>query len=83
MTAPRSRKIREKPPEVNEHTLAETSQCFARHPKVLVAYSVRLSCRGKPTPISDVDVAVLLSEAVPRETYLDTDRADGRACQDL
>jgi hypothetical protein len=71
MTAPRSRKIREKPPEVNEHTLAETSQCFARHPEVLVAYLFGSHARGKPTPISDVDVAVLLSEAVPRETYLD------------
>jgi len=27
--------------------------------------------REKPTPISDVDLAVLLSEAVPCESYLD------------
>ena len=71
MISPRTCKTREKPPEVNERTLAETGQCFARRREVLVAYLFGSHARGKATPISDVDVAVLLSEAVPRETYLD------------
>jgi len=71
MTAPRTCKTREKPPEVNERTLAETSQRFAGRPEVLVAYLFGSQARGRPTPISDVDFAVLLSEAVPRESYLD------------
>ena len=31
MTSPRTCRTREKPPEVNERTLAETSEEFARH----------------------------------------------------
>ena len=71
MTSPRTCRTREKPPEVNGRTLAETSQRFARRPEVLVAYLFGSHARGKATRISDVDIAVLLSEAVPRETYLD------------
>jgi uncharacterized protein len=71
MISPRTRKTREKPPEVNERTLAETSQCFAHRPEVLVAYLFGSHAREKPTPISDVDFAVLLSEAVPFGSYLD------------
>jgi len=71
MTFPRMCGTREKPPAVNERTLAETSQRFARRPEVLVAYLFGSQARGTPTPISDVDFAVLLSEAVPRESYLD------------
>jgi hypothetical protein len=51
--------------------LAEASQRFASRPEVLVAYLFGSHARGKPTPISDVDIAVLLSEAVPHESYLD------------
>ena len=71
MTFPRTCRTREKPPEVNERTLAETRQGFARRPEVLVAYLFGSQARGRPTPISDVDFAVLLSETVPRESYLD------------
>jgi len=71
MTSPRTCRIREKPPEVDDRTLAETSEVFARRPEVLVAYLFGSHARGRPTPISDVDFAVLLSEAVPRESYLD------------
>jgi hypothetical protein len=71
MTSPRTCRTREKPPEVNERTLAETSQRFARRPEVLVAYLFGSHAREKPTPISDVDFAVLLSEAVPCGAYLD------------
>jgi predicted nucleotidyltransferase len=71
MTSPRTCRTREKPPEVNERTLAETSQRFARRPEVLVAYLFGSHAREKATPISDVDIAVLLSEAVPRDSYLD------------
>jgi len=71
MTSPRTRRMREKPPEVNERALAETREAFARRPEVLVAYLFGSHARGKPTPVSDVDFAVLLSETVPRESYLD------------
>ena len=71
MTSPRMSSNREKPPEVNEHTLAETTRRFARHPEVLVAYLFGSQARGRPTPFSDVDFAVLLSGAVPRESHLD------------
>jgi predicted nucleotidyltransferase len=71
MTSPRTCRTGEKPPEVNERTLAETSQRFAKRPEVLVAYLFGSQAREKPTPISDVDVAVLLSDGVPRESYFD------------
>ncbi len=71
MTPPRTGRTREKPPEVNERTLVEASQAFARRPEVLVAYLFGSQARGRPSPISDVDVAVLLSEVVPRQSYLD------------
>jgi predicted nucleotidyltransferase len=71
MTSPRTCRTREKPPEVNERTLAETCQRFAQRPEVLVAYLFGSHARERPTPISDVDLAVLLSGAVPRESYLD------------
>jgi len=71
MTSPRPSRTREKPPEVNERTLAEASRRFASRPEVLVAYLFGSHARGKATPISDVDVAVLLSEAVPCGSYLD------------
>jgi predicted nucleotidyltransferase len=71
MTSPRTSGNREKPPDVNEQTLAETIRRFGHRPEVLVAYLFGSHARGKPTPISDIDLAVLLSEAVPRESYLD------------
>ncbi len=71
MNPPRKCRTREKPPEVNERTLAETRQGFARRPEVVLAYLFGSHARGRPTPISDVDFAVLLSKAVPRELYLD------------
>jgi len=71
MTSSRKDRTREKPPEVNERTLAETCQRFGRRPEVLVAYLFGSQASGRPTPISDVDFAVLLSGAVPRESYLD------------
>jgi len=71
MTSPGTCGTREKPPEVNERTLAETSQRFARRPEVLVAYLFGSHARKQPTPISDVDFAVLLSDAVRHESYLD------------
>ena len=71
MISQRTCRTREKLPEVNERTLAETGQCFAQRPEVLVAYLFGSHARKKPTPISDVDFAVLLSEAVPCESYLD------------
>ncbi len=58
MRSPRHCRPREKPPEVNERTLAEASQCFARRPEVLVAYLFGSHARRKAPPISDVDVAV-------------------------
>jgi len=71
MTPPKTCRTREKPPEVNERTLAETREAFARRREVLVAYLFGSHARGRPTPISDVDFAVLLSETVPRASYLD------------
>jgi hypothetical protein len=51
--------------------LAEASQRFASRPEVLVAFLFGSHARGKPTPISDVDIAAPLSDSVPRESYLD------------
>ena len=71
MISPRTYRIQEKPPEVNERTLAEAVQRFAQRPEVLVAYLFGSHAREKSTPISDVDFAVVLSEGVLRESYLD------------
>lgn len=71
MSRPRSCALREKPPELNARTLSEAGEVFSRRPEVLVAYLFGSHARGRPAPISDVDFAVLLSAAAPRESYLD------------
>ena len=63
--------MREKPPEVNQETLRRATDVFAARPEVVVAYLFGSHARGRPTPISDVDFAVLLSDAMPREGFLD------------
>jgi predicted nucleotidyltransferase len=71
MNSPTTPRSREKPPEVNERTLAEACEVFDRRPEVLVAYLFGSHARGRPSPISDVDFAIYLSKAVPRDRYLD------------
>ena len=63
--------LRERPPQVTEQTLREAAEVFRRHPEVMLGYLFGSYARGRPTPISDIDFAVLLSGAVPRDAYLD------------
>src|SRR3990172_6782562 len=63
--------MQEKPPQVNENTLRAAAQVFTGRPEVILAYLFGSYARGRPSPISDVDFAVLLSEAIPREAYLE------------
>lgn len=63
--------MRERPPDVNEETLRRATEVLAARPEVVLAYLFGSHARGRPTPISDIDFAVLLSVAVPREGYLD------------
>ena len=63
--------LREKPPEVNEQTLRRATEVFADRPEVILAYLFGSHARGRPTPISDIDFAVLLSDTVSGEKYLD------------
>ena len=71
--------MRERPPDVNEETLWKTTEVLAARPEVVLAYLFCSYARGRPTPISDIDFAVLLSGDVPREGYLDAQIALMRA----
>ncbi len=63
--------MREKPPEVNPDTLRRATEALAACPEVVLAYLFGSHARGRPTPISDVDFAVLLSPDIPRDEYMD------------
>lgn len=63
--------MRERPPDVNEETLRKATEVLAARPEVVLAYLFGSHARGRPTPISDIDFAVLLSGNVPRGSYLD------------
>lgn len=40
-------------------------QCLRRHPEIIAAYVYGSAVRGKLTPMSDIDVAILLREKIP------------------
>ena len=63
--------LREKPPEVTERTLREAVEVFARRPEVLVAYLFGSYATGRATAMSDIDLAVLVSDAVSQARCLD------------
>ncbi len=63
--------LRERPPDANQGTLRRATEALGARPEVVLAYLFGSHARGRPTPISDIDFAVLLSGDVPRESYLD------------
>ena len=63
--------MREKPPDVNPGTLRAAVEVIAGRREVVLAYLFGSHARGRATPMSDLDFAVLLSEAIARAAYID------------
>ncbi|KKS93524.1 MAG: hypothetical protein A3H59_02465 [Candidatus Jacksonbacteria bacterium RIFCSPLOWO2_02_FULL_43_9] len=54
---------------MNEELLATLKTVFASHPEVVLAYLFGSHVSGNPGPLSDIDIAIVFDEVVPRDAY--------------
>ena len=52
--------------------LSEIKKIYQRHPEIEFLYLFGSHGRGRPGPLSDVDLAVHLDDSIPADSYLQT-----------
>lgn len=56
---------------IDQEKIRKLRELFARNPKVIVAYFFGSQARGEITPLSDIDIAVLVKESLSLDEKAD------------